>query len=88
MNTIRSIEVFSAGCSLCNEALELVQSLACPACNVTVRDMRDDAVAARAKQLGVSRLPAVAIDGQLVSCCKSGGLDKQALAAAGLGQPA
>ena len=41
--------------------------------------------ARRAKELGVARVPAVAIDGKLVDCC-AGGIDLDTLKAAGLGQ--
>ncbi|MCH7471410.1 hypothetical protein IIA79_00460 [bacterium] len=30
-------EVFSAGCPACDEAVELVNSLACPSCKVSTR---------------------------------------------------
>ena len=87
MTTKRIVEVFSANCPTCKEAIELVQRLACPACEVTVLDMNDGAVAKRAKDLGVRSVPAVAIDGRLASCCAGRGIDEQALRAAGLGQP-
>ena len=44
-------------------------------------------VAARAKNLGIGSVPAVVIDGKLVNCGTSGGIDEVALKAAGLGQP-
>jgi len=83
----RSIEVFSAGCSLCAETVDLVERLACPSCEVTVLDMNDPAVAQRAKQIGVNSVPAVAIDGTLAGCCAGRGPDETTLRAAGLGQP-
>ena len=49
--TLRKVEVFTAGCSLCDEAVQLVQSLACPSCAVGVLDMNDDAVHAKAKRV-------------------------------------
>jgi glutaredoxin 3 len=49
--------------------------------------MHDDAAAARAQELGVSSVPAVAIDGILVDCCTGRSVDEKALQAAGLGQP-
>jgi len=30
----RQIEVFSAGCSVCDETVELVNRIACPSCEV------------------------------------------------------
>lgn len=86
MTTKRKIEVFSAGCCLCDETVELVNNMACPSCEVEILDMTKPEVAKRAKGLGVSRVPAVAIDGQLVSCCAGTGPNRDDLAKAGLGQ--
>jgi len=87
MTTTRTIEVFSAGCAICEDTLALVNEIACPSCEVSVLDTRDPDVAERAKQLGVRSLPAVAIDGVLAECCKGGGIDEAGLRAAGVGQP-
>jgi len=86
MTNKRTVEVFSAGCAVCDETVELVNRLACPSCDVSVLDMQDDAVAARAKALGIRSVPAVAIDGKLADCCAGRGPDEAALRAAGLGQ--
>jgi len=87
MNAKRKVEVFSAGCPVCTDAIALVQRLACPSCGVEVLNMNDIEVVKRAKALGVRSVPAVAIDGQLAGCCAGRGVDEQALRAAGLGQP-
>jgi len=87
MTTTRTIEVFSAGCAICEDTIALVNQLACPSCEVSVLDTREPDVAARAKQLGVRALPAVAIDGVLADCCKGNGIDEAALRAAGVGTP-
>ncbi len=86
MASQRIIEVFSAGCSVCEEGIALVQNLACTSCTVTVLDMHDDEVAARAKDLGISSVPAVVINGVLAACCAEGGLDEATLLKAGVGQ--
>jgi hypothetical protein len=83
----RTIEVFSAGCTACDDAVQLVKSLGCPSCDVTVLDMHDASVAARAKTLGIRSVPAVVIDGKLADCCTGRGVDAATLRAAGLGQP-
>ena len=86
MTAKRKVEVFSAGCPACQDAIKLVNRLSCGSCDVSVLDMNDVNVAKRARDLGVRSVPAVAINGQLASCCKAGGIDEQALRAAGLGQ--
>ncbi len=83
----RRIEVFSAGCSVCDDGIALVERLACDSCEVIVRDMRDPEVVAQAYRLGVQSVPAVAIDGRLADCGAGRGLDEAALRSAGLGQP-
>ena len=85
--TTRKIEVFSAGCPLCEETIKLVNSLACPSCDVSVVDMKDIQGATRARALGVKSVPAVAINGKLADCCAGRGPDEATLRGAGLGQP-
>lgn len=82
----RKVEVFSAGCPACEATIPQVREAACASCEIEVLDMNDLAVAARAKALGVRSVPAVAIDGVLVSCCEGQGPDLDALKAAGLGR--
>lgn len=83
----RLVEVFSAGCAVCEETIAKVQELACPSCDVQILDMQEPAVAKRAHELGIHSVPAVAIDGKLADCCADRGPDIAALQAAGLGQP-
>ena len=87
MATTRTVEVFSAGCPLCSDTIELVERLACPSCEVRVLDMNDASVARRAKELGVRTVPAVVVDGELASCCRGVGPTEDDLRAAGIGQP-
>jgi glutaredoxin 3 len=86
-NNKRKIEVFSAGCPACSETIQLVQSIACPSCEVEVLDMNAPGVAAKAKHYGVKRVPAVVVDGKLASCCAGNGPEAGALRAAGIGVP-
>lgn len=83
----RAIDIFSAGCPACEDTVRLVNAAACPSCEVSVLDMRDPAVAARARELGIRSVPAVAIDGRLAGCCSGRGPDLDTLRAAGLGSP-
>lgn len=87
MDNKRMIEVFSAGCAVCEEAVRQVGDLACGSCEVVVLDMNDPAIAKRARDLAVTSVPAVAINGFLADCCSERGPDEAALRAAGLGQP-
>lgn len=82
----RKIEIFSAGCPACDEAVKLVEGIACPSCDVTVLDMNDPNVTTQAKGLGIRSVPAVVIDGKLADCCSGRGPDEATLKAAGVGQ--
>jgi len=86
MTNQRKVEIFSAGCPACAETVELVRSIACPSCEVTVLDMNDTSVASRATSLGIRSVPAVVVDGTLAACCAAGGPDEGSLRAAGIGQ--
>jgi glutaredoxin len=86
MTTKRKVEVFSAGCVVCDDAVELVKRVAGPNSEVTVHDMKDINSVKRAKSLGVRSVPTVAIDGKLASCCEGRGIDEAILRLAGLGR--
>lgn len=85
----RKVEVFTAGCPLCEETVKLVQSLACPNCEVILYDLREGCATnecrTKAKEYGIHRVPAVMIDGRLAECCRLGPVTADALRAAGLG---
>ena len=84
----RTIEVFTAGCSCCDDAVNLVQSLVCPSCELRILDMRaDKAAQAKAKHYGIKRVPAVVINGKLADCCQIGGVDAKTLRSLGVGSP-
>jgi len=85
MKRKRQIEIFSAGCPTFKEAIKLVQSLACESCEIKIRDMNARGVAAKARQYGVKRLPAILIDGKLAECCDNRGVDAKVLRSAGVG---
>jgi glutaredoxin len=87
MTDRRKIEIFSAGCPVCEDAVRLVNKLTGKGCEITVLDMKNPAVADRAKTLGIRSVPAVVIDGKLADCCVGRGPDEAALKAAGLGKP-
>jgi len=83
----RVVEIFSAGCGVCEDAVSLVRRLACSSCDVQVLDMADVSIASRARELGIKTVPAVVVDGELASCCTGAGPTEGALREAGIGQP-
>jgi len=86
MATKRRVEVFSAGCVICQGVIDAVRQEAGSSDEVIVRSMYDSRVIERAKKLGIQCVPAVVIDDKLVSC-PGPGVNIQALKAAGLGNP-
>lgn len=63
----RKIEVFTAGCALCEETLQRVQqAVASCGCEVVERRCGRAAVRREAKEHGIRALPSVVVDGQLI----------------------
>ena len=87
MATTRKIEVFSAGCAVCEDTIALINKIACPSCEVEILDMHKPDVSKKAKQYGVKSVPAVVINGKLADCCMGRGPDEGQLRAAGIGTP-
>jgi glutaredoxin 3 len=85
MSNKRQIEVFSAGCSCCTDAVDLVNRIAADSANVQVLDMHQQSVAAKAKEYGVQSIPAIAVDGKLADCCTGRGVDEATLKLSGIG---
>ena len=85
----RIVEVFIAGCPLCDEAVKLVRATACPNCEVKVYDLRKGCATNECRDLaaryGVQAVPAVVVDGQIADCCRGGGVTEAGLRAAGVG---
>lgn len=87
----RTVEVFIAGCPLCDETVKLVQELSCSNCDVQIWDLRSelatDAGLEKAAQYGIHRVPAVVVNGRLAECCQNQEpISREQLVAAGVGQ--
>ena len=87
--TKRKIEVFTVGCPVCDEAVKTVKEAACPGCEVVVYDLNKgcgtDECRDKARAYGIKRLPAVAVDGKLLECCRQEPVSLEALRKAGVG---
>jgi glutaredoxin 3 len=73
------IEIFTAGCSTCNEAVDLVKRIAGSSHDIEIHDMHQPHIAAQAKQHGIRSLPSVVVDGKLADCCVGRGPDEVVL---------
>ncbi|GMQ83160.1 MAG: hypothetical protein BMS9Abin05_2647 [Rhodothermia bacterium] len=85
MNTKRHIEIFSAGCPVCEETIRAVDELVCASCDVEVSDINDPEVVERASAFPIRSIPAVVIDGKLADCCAGRGISIPVLRDAGVG---
>lgn len=116
----RKIEVFTAGCEICNEAVEKVKAIACECCQCSECEcctcskcecakcaccecceccecacckvlvynvLTDKEALAKAQAYGVKALPSVAVNGQLLGCCRDKGVSEKELRNAGVGKP-
>lgn len=62
----RKIEVFSAGCPLCNETLQMVkEAVSSCGCEVIERRCTGEEQCAEAKTYGVRSMPTVIVDGKI-----------------------
>lgn len=87
MEKKRKVEVFTAGCPVCQGVVDMVKDLVCENCEVTFYNLNENEGMAEVKAYGITAVPAVAINGALLECCKRRPITKEDLQAAGLGQP-
>jgi hypothetical protein len=87
MSNPRTVEVFTAGCPLCDDVVSQVRELACDSCDVQVVSLQETGGAQRAEEVGVQSVPAVAVNGTLAACCQGRGVNEDDLRAAGIGDP-
>lgn len=89
MVTKRRVEVFTAGCPLCQEAVKMVNELACPSCEVVVYDLvkqcESKECLTKVEKYGISRVPTIVVDGKIAECCAGSRPSITALKAAGIG---
>src|SRR6516165_6746932 len=75
----KKIEIFSSGCSICNETVEMVKRLVGSNHDIEIHDMHQGPIAARAKQYGIKSVPGIVVDGKLADCCAGRGPDEEIL---------
>lgn len=61
-----NVEVFTAGCHLCEETMETVQKTKCSECTVTEYNIREkcesEACLRKAKEYGIRAIPTIVVD--------------------------
>ena len=84
----RRVEIFSAGCGVCQRTIEQLRQQIDERHEIVVHDMNNDAGAVeKAEAFGIRTVPAVVVDGSLLACCKNTGPTLRELYAAGLAKP-
>jgi thioredoxin family protein len=81
----RRVEVFTAGCPVCEPAVQLVRETACSDCEVTVYNLNESG-ADKASHYDLRTVPAVVVDGTLISWRDNQGPNAEDLQRAGIGQ--
>lgn len=66
----RKVEVFTAGCPVCTDLVDLVKATACPDCEVTIYNLNQGQSVEEAKRYGVTAVPSVVVEGKLLERCK------------------
>jgi len=83
----RKVEVFTAGCPICSDLVELVKSTASPDCEVTIYNLNQGHGVEEAKGYGITAVPSVVVEGKLLDCCQRVHPTEHDLKAAGIGKP-
>lgn len=87
----RKIELFTAGCPVCDPVIEMVKSMACNNCDVIIYNIADksnrEEYMKKIKSYNIETIPSVAVNGKLLSCCENKGVNREDLEKAGVGQP-
>jgi glutaredoxin 3 len=73
------IEIFSAGCSLCQDAVRDVKGKYSKSAEVKELNMHNADIAERAKKIGITTVPSIVIDGKIADCCSGQGLKLESL---------
>ena len=90
--TKRKIELFTAGCTVCEPVVEMVKAMACSSCEVVIYNIAQpcdtNECLEKVKAYGIKALPAIAVNGKLLNCCQNKGISVDELKKAGIGQAA
>lgn len=86
----RNVEIFTANCPICDPVVQMVKELTCEQCEITIYDLvkqcQDKTCLNKLEEYEVKKVPAIAVNGELLSCCENQGISKEELIKAGIGQ--
>tara|TARA_R110000764_G_scaffold208988_1_gene294634 strand:+ start:321 stop:587 length:267 start_codon:yes stop_codon:yes gene_type:complete len=68
----RQIEIFTAGCPVCEPVVQLVKETAGKDCEITLHNLSEQCESkicvSKMKEYNITSLPAVAVNGRLLAC--------------------
>jgi Thioredoxin domain len=79
------VDIFTAGCPVCEPVVQLVKDTAGNHCDITIHNLSESRHKDILKKYNLTRLPAIAVDGKLLDCCKNITITKEDLIGAGIG---
>lgn len=86
----RQIEIFTAGCPLCDPVVKMVKELTCDQCDIQIYDLvkqcEDKTCLGKLEDYHVKKIPAVAVNGKLLSCREDQEITREELIRSGVGQ--
>ena len=84
------VEIFTANCPVCDPVVKMVNDIACENCEITTYDLvkqcEDKTCLTKLEAYGIKKVPAIAVNGKLLDCCRSSAITKDDLIEAGIGQ--
>ncbi len=85
----RQIEIFTAGCPVCEPVVALVKKTACENCEITIHNLSEQNESTngiiKMKEYGVKSLPTIVVDRNLIDCYNNVEITKDDLVNAGIG---
>ncbi|MCF6182210.1 thioredoxin family protein [Lutibacter sp.] len=81
----KQVEIFTAGCPICKPIVQLVKDTANSNCEITIHNLSEINNDSVYKKYNIKRLPAIAVNGKLLECCKNIEITKEDLISAGIG---
>ncbi len=85
---MKQVEIFTAGCPICNPVVNLVNETAGEDCEIIVYDLvkqcEEKTCIDKMNTYKINRIPSIVVDGRLLDCCDRE-VTKQDLANAGIG---
>lgn len=85
----QQIEIFTAGCPVCELVVQLVKETAGTDCEITLHNLSEQCESkicvTKMKAYGIKRLPSIAVNGKLLNCCTNIEITKLDLVNEGIG---